>query len=52
MYIYSKTIYAKTKKEYDKQKKEIIKELKKYGIEYGIIEGERGYYATVTYTIY
>lgn len=51
MEILAKTIYAETKQEYEKEKKEIIKEFKKLGIEYGIVESEKGYFATVTWTL-
>jgi hypothetical protein len=51
MEILAKTIYADTKEEYERQKKEIIKEFEKYGIEYGIIESEHGYYASISWAL-
>jgi hypothetical protein len=51
MEILAKTIYAETKKDFERQKKEIIEEFERFGIEYGIIEGEHGYYASVSWTL-
>ena len=51
MEILAKTIYAETKKDFERQKKEIIEEFERFGIEYRIIEGEHGYYASVSWTL-
>ena len=56
MDIFAKTINAKTQKEYIKIKNNLIKDFKKFNIDYSFIESEynsdnNGYIATVTYTL-